>query len=74
MRGAVLQLHRWGLLDGLEIKGTTPVKTTSFHYADEVIDVTIKPRDGIHALYAPRRTVLDALLVDAAAEAGAHVK
>jgi 2-polyprenyl-6-methoxyphenol hydroxylase-like FAD-dependent oxidoreductase len=73
MRGGVLQLHRWGLLEGLEATGTTPVRTTSFHYGDEVIDIAIKPRDGIDALYAPRRTALDALLVDAAKDAGAEV-
>ena len=33
--------------------------------------VTLKPYAGVDALYAPRRTVLDALLVDAAEEAGA---
>jgi 2-polyprenyl-6-methoxyphenol hydroxylase-like FAD-dependent oxidoreductase len=72
MRGGVLQLHRWGLLDALEAAGTPIVRTTSFHYGDDVIDVAIKPRDGIEGLYAPRRYVLDALLVDAAKEAGAE--
>jgi flavin-dependent dehydrogenase len=33
--------------------------------------VTLKPYAGVDALYAPRRTVLDALLVGAAEEAGA---
>ena len=73
MRGGVIQLHRWGLLDALEAAGTPGVKTTSFHYADEVDEVHIKPRDGVDALYAPRRTVLDALLADAARAAGAEV-
>jgi 2-polyprenyl-6-methoxyphenol hydroxylase-like FAD-dependent oxidoreductase len=73
MRGGVLQLHRWGLLEGLEATRPTPVRTTSFHYGDEVVDIAIKPRDGVEALYAPRRTVLDALLVDAAKDAGAEV-
>jgi 2-polyprenyl-6-methoxyphenol hydroxylase-like FAD-dependent oxidoreductase len=73
MRGGVLQLHRWGVLEALEATDTAPIRTTSFHYGDEVIDIAIKPRDGVQALYAPRRTVLDALLVDAAKEAGAEV-
>ena len=38
-----------------------------------LITVPIKPRDGVDALYAPRRTVLDALLVDAARASGAEV-
>lgn len=73
MRGGVLQLSRWGLLGGLQTAGTPPVRTTAFHYADNVVEVAIKPRDGVDALYAPRRTVLDALLVDAARDAGVEV-
>jgi flavin-dependent dehydrogenase len=37
------------------------------------VTVPIAPRDGIEALYAPRRFVLDRLLVDAASNAGADV-
>ncbi|HYV51187.1 MAG TPA: NAD(P)/FAD-dependent oxidoreductase [Dongiaceae bacterium] len=73
MRAGVLQLHRWGLLDRLRAAGTPPIRTTSFVYGDEDITLPIKPRDGVDALYAPRRTVLDALLAEAAKEAGAHV-
>ncbi len=73
MRGGVLQLARWGLLDRIVAAGTPPVRTTTFHYGDEAVPVAIKPRDGVDALYAPRRTVLDRVLVDAAVEAGAHV-
>jgi flavin-dependent dehydrogenase len=73
MRGGVLQLHRWGLLEKIQAAGTPAIRTTTFHYGDETIEIAIKPRDGIDALFAPRRTVLDALLVDAAREAGAKV-
>ncbi|HSM37130.1 MAG TPA: NAD(P)/FAD-dependent oxidoreductase [Longimicrobiales bacterium] len=72
MRGAVLQLHRWGLLDEVRSSGAPPVRSTTFHYGDETIEVLIKPRDGVDALYAPRRTVLDPVLVDAARESGAE--
>jgi flavin-dependent dehydrogenase len=72
MRGGVLQLHRWGLLP--RISAVTPViRSATFHYADEAIAVPIKPRDGMDGLYAPRRTVLDPVLVDAARAAGAEV-
>ena len=73
MRGGVLQLHRWGLLDRVRAAGTPPIRATTFHYGEERIDVVIKPRDGVDALYAPRRTVLDALLAQAAEQAGADV-
>lgn len=73
MRGGVLQLHRWGLLDEIRAAGTPMIRTTTFHYGPESIEVRIKPRDGIEALYAPRRTVLDEILVGAAERAGAEV-
>lgn len=73
MRGAVLQLHRWGILDAIRSAGTPTIRTTTFHYGDEEIEVRIKARDGVDGLYAPRRTVLDSALLDAAEEAGAEV-
>jgi len=73
MRGAVLQLHRWGLLDSIRSSGAPAIRETTFHYGDEVIAIPIKERDGVDALYAPRRTVLDSVLVDAALAAGAEV-
>jgi 2-polyprenyl-6-methoxyphenol hydroxylase-like FAD-dependent oxidoreductase len=74
MRGGILQLRRWGLLARLEASGTPPVRRTVFHYGDETVDIAIKPSHGVDALYAPRRTVLDPILVEAAAEAGAVVR
>jgi len=78
MRPAVLLLHRWGLTDRLEAEGTPRISKTSFHYAShegrEAVEVDIKPRHGVDALYAPRRTVLDRTLADAAREAGADLR
>jgi 2-polyprenyl-6-methoxyphenol hydroxylase-like FAD-dependent oxidoreductase len=74
MRGGVVQLHRWGLLDAVVAAGTPPVRRTHFTYADQEVTVTIKPSHGVDALYAPRRTVLDPILVDAAIAAGAQVR
>jgi 2-polyprenyl-6-methoxyphenol hydroxylase-like FAD-dependent oxidoreductase len=73
MRGGVVQLARWGLIDRLRATGTPAIRTATFHYGDEALAVPIKPRDGVDALFAPRRTVLDPLLVDAARAAGAQV-
>jgi flavin-dependent dehydrogenase len=73
MRGGVLQLARWGVLDAVIAAGTPAVRITTFHYDDDALPVAIKPRDGIDALYAPRRTVLDPILVDAARRAGAEI-
>jgi 2-polyprenyl-6-methoxyphenol hydroxylase-like FAD-dependent oxidoreductase len=71
MRGGVLQLHRWGLLDRVAATGAPPIRRVTFHYGHDSMPVTLKPYAGVDGLYAPRRTVLDALLVAAAEEAGA---
>jgi 2-polyprenyl-6-methoxyphenol hydroxylase-like FAD-dependent oxidoreductase len=71
MRAGVMQLHRWGLLDRVIAAGTPAVRTTTFHYADASLPIPVKAAHGIDALYAPRRTVLDPILVDAARAAGA---
>jgi flavin-dependent dehydrogenase len=52
---------------------TPAVRQTTFHYGDEASVVAIRPSNGVDALYAPRRTLLDSTLVDAAREAGAIV-
>lgn len=74
MRGGVLQLARWGLLPRLAAGDAPPVTRTTFHYGDEALAIDIRPGAGVDALYAPRRTVLDAMLVDAARAAGAEIR
>ena len=74
MRPGVLQLRRWGLLERVVRSGATPIRSATFHYGPDAVTVPIEPRDGIDALYAPRRTVLDPILVDAARRAGAEVR
>ena len=73
MRGAVVQLHRWNVLPAVVAAGTPSVQQATFFYGDESVAVPIAPRDGIEGLYAPRRYVLDRLLIDEAAAAGALV-
>ncbi len=69
----MLQLSRWGLLDEIVAAGTPPVKRTTFTYGDERVVISIKPSHGVDALYAPRRTLLDPVLVHAAIDAGVDV-
>jgi flavin-dependent dehydrogenase len=73
MRAGVVQLSRWGVLEGIKAAGTPVIRSTSFHYGDEVVAVQIKPHHDIAGLYAPRRTVIDRVLVDAAQQAGATI-
>lgn len=74
MRGAVLQLHRWGLLSAIAAAGTPEVLSTTFSYSSQDVEVRIEPKFGVSALYAPRRALLDRVLVDAAADSGAEVR
>ena len=64
----IAALARWGLLDRLVATGCPPISTYLFDFGA----VEIEGSPGL--AYGPRRTVLDALLVDAAAEAGAEVR
>ena len=74
MRAGVLQLSRWGVLPELVAAGTPAVERTLFHYGDgDTVRVSIRPTPGVRALYAPRRHLLDRILVDAAARAGVDV-
>ena len=74
MRGGVLQLRRWGLLDRIVDAGTPAIRHTTFRYASGDVRVPVSEVHGVDALYAPRRTVLDPILVEAATAAGAHVR
>jgi flavin-dependent dehydrogenase len=73
MRTGILQLDKWGVLADLLATGVPLVKNTSFIYGGESFDVEIKPEGGVEGLIAPRRTVLDRTLVDAAKRAGAQI-
>jgi 2-polyprenyl-6-methoxyphenol hydroxylase-like FAD-dependent oxidoreductase len=69
----VAALARWGLIDRLTATGCPPVHTYTYDFGP----VTISGAPGTHeapVAYCPRRTILDKLLVDAAAEAGAEIR
>jgi flavin-dependent dehydrogenase len=67
-------LARWGVLDRVIDAGTPPVRRATFYLGPDRVAIPIKPADGIDALYAPRRTVIDPILADAAVAAGAELR
>jgi flavin-dependent dehydrogenase len=73
-RSGVVQLARWGLLGKVLAAGTPPIREVRFHRPEGMMARTIKDRAGVDCLVAPRRHVLDSLLVEAAAAAGATVR
>jgi 2-polyprenyl-6-methoxyphenol hydroxylase-like FAD-dependent oxidoreductase len=70
----VAALDRWGLLDQVVATGCPPIETYSFDFGYFTITGRAQAVGGHSAGYAPRRTVLDKILVDAAREAGAEVR
>ncbi|GID93726.1 NAD(P)/FAD-dependent oxidoreductase [Amorphoplanes digitatis] len=66
-------LHRWGLLDRVTATGCPPIGRYTFDFGPLTLGGAPGTPDSPFA-YAPRRTVLDKILVDAAAEAGAEVR
>jgi len=67
-------LNRWGLLDRLRATNCPPVREIGIDVGAFSLKGTPPPLDGVTEMFCPRRTVLDKLLVDAAAEAGAEVE
>jgi 2-polyprenyl-6-methoxyphenol hydroxylase-like FAD-dependent oxidoreductase len=66
-------LRRWGLLDQVVATGCPLIHTYSFDFGPFTISGSPGTGAEPHS-YAPRRTVLDKLLVDGAAAAGAEVR
>ena len=69
----VAALDRWGLLERLARTGCPPIETYSYDFGPFAIVGSARP-PGSPPAYCARRTVLDKLLVDAAAEAGVEVR
>ena len=71
----VARLKQWGLLAPLLATGCPPIETLSFQPAD---DLTVRGApyscEGVAISLAPRRNVLDGLLVEAAVTAGAELR
>jgi flavin-dependent dehydrogenase len=67
-------LARWGLLDRVLATGCPAFSRYSFDFGPVTIAGTPRPAGDTAVACGPRRTVLDALLVEAAAEAGAEVR
>ena len=70
----IASLRRWGLLDALEATDCPPIRTYSFDFGPATVAGSPQAIDGVSQAYCPRRTVLDKLLVDAAADAGVEVR
>jgi flavin-dependent dehydrogenase len=69
----VARLARWGLLDAVIASNCPATRTARFDPGPVAFGGHYPRHDGIDAVYSPRRTVLDTILVAAARAAGAEV-
>lgn len=67
-------LKRWGLLPKLEATGCPPITENYFDYGAFSLTGPVEPADGVSTAFAPRRIVLDPLLVEGAVESGAELR
>jgi 2-polyprenyl-6-methoxyphenol hydroxylase-like FAD-dependent oxidoreductase len=68
------RLKRWGLLETVMSTGCPPVTSGTLDIDGQRMEAEFENTAGIDALAAPRRTVLDKILVDAAVAAGAELR
>ena len=70
----VARLARWDLLEAVAASGCPPIRQMTVRLGDVVHHGAPTPLDGIAEQYCIRRTVLDTILVVAAAKAGAEIR
>ncbi len=70
----VAHLKRWGLLDRVAASNCPPALRQRVDFGPFAIQGTPPPVDGVAEGYAPRRRVLDAILAEAAVEAGVELR
>jgi flavin-dependent dehydrogenase len=69
----MVRLNRWGLLDRLRATDPPPISKAIADTDGAAVELEFPVYEGVEGLLSPRRTVLDKILVDAAAEAGAEL-
>jgi 2-polyprenyl-6-methoxyphenol hydroxylase-like FAD-dependent oxidoreductase len=67
-------LSRWGLLDRLAATGCPPMRNFNLDLGELLLAGHAPPAGAVSEAYAPRRLVLDDILLTAAREAGAEVR
>lgn len=70
----VARLRRWGVLDKVVASNCPPVRSYRLDVGPFSLTGCPPPVEGVATGYAPRRTVLDKILVDAAVESGAELR
>jgi 2-polyprenyl-6-methoxyphenol hydroxylase-like FAD-dependent oxidoreductase len=69
-----VRLHRWGLLERVAASNCPSIREFITDLGDGALAEPIGSSEGVEGTYAPRRYVLDTILVEAAVEAGAQLR
>jgi flavin-dependent dehydrogenase len=67
-------LKRWNLLTRVAASNCPLISQVTFDFGDFALKGLAPPADGVGECYAPRRKVLDKILLDAAVDAGAELR
>jgi 2-polyprenyl-6-methoxyphenol hydroxylase-like FAD-dependent oxidoreductase len=70
----IARLNDWGLLDRLKASGCPAMAKMNLDLGEFVLSADARPAGEVTQCYAPRRYVLDSILVQAAVEAGAELR
>lgn len=70
----VALMARWGVLDTVRDTGCPPLERTLYQVEDVRLEGCAEAVEGQRAAYAPRRYLLDKILIDAAVAAGAEFR
>ncbi|MDP9161570.1 MAG: NAD(P)/FAD-dependent oxidoreductase [Acidobacteriota bacterium] len=73
-QSGIAYLKRWGVLDRIVASNCPPITEFYFDFGSFALSGRPPVADGVKEAYAPRRKVLDAILVDAASASGVEVR
>ena len=73
-QSGMARLKQWGLFGRIAASNCPPITSFYFDFSAFALAGSPPPAEGVKEAYAPRRKVLDAILVDAAVAAGAELR
>ena len=73
-RAGLVYARKWGILEALEATQAPKIQRWAFDVGPFALEGNPLPADGIDYDLCPRRTLMDKVLVDAAADAGVEIR
>jgi flavin-dependent dehydrogenase len=73
-QSGIARLKRWGILDPIVASNCPPITQFYFDFGGLVLSGSPPPAEGVKEAYAPRRKVLDSILVEAAVASGVELR